>query len=96
MSATRHYLLATNIEYYQADSDIKERYTRYFTLFNEVQAVKTYRYCASKTKTAVIVDQYGTRYCWSQSNGCLILPVLQGAGMRGGNVSGLHACFSGL
>ena len=40
MPVTRYGLLATNIEHYQADSDVKERYKHYFTLFNEIQAVK--------------------------------------------------------
>ena len=40
MSATRLNLLATNIEHYQDDSDVKERYEHYFALFNEVEAVK--------------------------------------------------------
>ncbi len=40
MPATRHNLLATNIEHYQAESDVKERYNHYFTLFNDVQRVK--------------------------------------------------------
>lgn len=40
MPATRYDLLATNIEHYQADSDVKERYKHYFSLFNEIQAVK--------------------------------------------------------
>ena len=40
MPATCHNLLATNIEHYQADSDIKERYKHYLTLLNGIQAVK--------------------------------------------------------
>ena len=40
MPATRHNLLATNIESYQAGSEVKERYKHYFTLFNELQMVK--------------------------------------------------------
>ena len=40
MPATRYDLLATNIEYYQADIDVKERYKHYFTLFNDIQVVK--------------------------------------------------------
>ena len=40
MPAARHNLLATNIEYYQAESDVKERYKHYSALFNELQSVK--------------------------------------------------------
>ncbi len=40
MPAMRHNLLAANIEHYQAESEVNERYQNYLTLLNGIQAVK--------------------------------------------------------